>query len=52
MLNTIPNASLVAHKTEVRETNLPSQRCRRVLRNSNGRSYPYNLHMLQLATMQ
>ena len=30
----------------------PHQRYRRVLRNLNVKNYPYNLHTLQLATVQ
>ena len=52
MQNTTQNVSPADHETEDKEANLPNQRYRRVLHNLNMRSYPYNLHMLQLTTMQ
>ena len=53
MQNTTQNVSPADQKTEVKEANLPNRRYRRVLRNLNvGMDLPYNLHTLQLATMQ
>ena len=53
MQNTTQNVSPADHETEAKEANLPNRRYRRVLRNLNlGIDLPYNLHTLQLATMQ
>ena len=53
MQNTTQNVSPADQKNEVKEANLPNRRYRRVLRNLNvGMDLPYNLHTLQLATMQ
>ena len=53
MQNTTQNVSPADQKTEDKEANLPNRRYRRVLRNLNvGIDLPYNLHTLQLATMQ
>ena len=53
MQNTTQNVSPAAHETEDKEANLPNRRYRRVLRNLKvGIDLPYNLHTLQLATMQ
>ena len=53
MQNTTQNVSPADHETEDKEANLPNRRYRRVLRNLNlGIDLPYNLHTLQLATMQ
>ena len=46
------NVSPADQKTEAKEANLPNRRYRRVLHNLNKSSCPYNLHTLQLATMQ
>ena len=53
MQNTTQNVSPADHETEDKEANLPNRRYRRVLRNLNlGIDLPYNLHTLQLGTMQ
>ena len=53
MQNTTQNVSPADHATEDKEANLPNRRYRRVLRNLKvGIDLPYNLHTLQLATMQ
>ena len=53
MQNTTQNVSPADHATEDKEANLPNRRYRRVLRNLKvGIDLPYNLHMLQLTTMQ
>jgi len=53
MQSTTQNVSPADHETEDKEANLPNRRYRRVLRNLKvGIDLPYNLHMLQLTTMQ
>ena len=53
MQNTTQNVSPDGLVTGAKEANLPNRRYRRVLRNLKvGIDLPYNLHTLQLATMQ
>ena len=53
MQNTTQNVSPADHETEDKEVNLPNRRYRRALHNLKvGIDLPYNLHTLQLGTMQ
>ena len=52
MPNTTQNVSPADHKTEAKEANHQSRYRLRVLRNLNKAEVPYNLHTLQVVTMQ